>query len=103
MNRYIENLKSFLAEQTPCFGYDGAESLMEMLYYYYTVANPIDNAVICCQFKELNDILRRLTVEENDGIFDVVSDLCTAHERQAFLEGICVGLRLFTELSDLPE
>ena len=45
MNRYIENLKSFLAEQTSNYTYDDAGSLLEMLYYYYTASNPVDNAV----------------------------------------------------------
>ena len=100
MNPYIENLKAFLAEQTPCYGYDDAESILEMLYYYYTVANPVDNAVIRCQFKDLNDILKRLTYEENEAVFARTGDLCVSHERQAFLDGIQVGMRLFVELQN---
>ncbi len=103
MNCYIESLKSFLAEQTPCFGYDDANSILEMLYYYYTTANPVDSAVIRCQFKELNDILCRLTLKENDKVFSLACNLCVAYERQAFLEGIHVGMRLFTELSGLQD
>lgn len=101
-NRYIENLKSFLAERTPHFGYDDANSILEMLYYYYTVANPVDNAVIRCQFKELNDILCRLSYADNEAVFALAGSLCAAHERQAFLDGIHVGLRLAAELSGLP-
>jgi len=100
MNRYIENLKSFLAEQTPNFGYDDANSLLEMLYYYYTVANPVDNAVIRCQFKDLNDILCRLAINEQNAIFGIAGNLCVSHARQAFLEGIHVGARLAAELSN---
>lgn len=103
MNRYIENLKSFLKEQAPCFGYDDANSILQMLYYYYTVANPIDNAVVRCQFKALNDVLRRLPAAENEAVFSITCDLCAAHERQAFLDGIQVGVRIFQELGDLPE
>ena len=103
MNRYIESLKSFLAEQTPCYGYDDADSILEMLYYYYTVANPVDNAVIRCQFKELNDILCHLPLSENEAVFSLTGDLCVAHERQAFLDGIHIGMRLFSELNKLPE
>jgi len=99
LNCYIESLKSFLAEQTPCFGYNDANSILEMLYYYYTTANPVDSAVIRCQFKELNDILRSLSLKENDKVFSLACDLCAAYERQAFFEGIHVGMRLFTELS----
>lgn len=102
MNRYIENLKAYLAEQSPNYGYDDANSILEMLYYYYTVANPVDNTVILCQFKELNSILRHLPYSENEAIFSLTGNLCAAHERQAFLDGIHVGIRLFSELNGSP-
>ena len=101
MNRYIENLKSFLAEQTPNYIYDDADSLLEMLYYYYTTSNPVDNAVIRCQFKKLNDVLCHLSLNESEAVFSLTGDLCIAHERQAFLDGIHVGMRLFSELNEL--
>lgn len=100
MNRYIENLKSFLAQRSPDYGYEDANSLLEMLYYYYTANNPVDNAQIRCQFRDLDEILSKLTLAENDKVFLLASQLCIAHERQAFLEGIHVGLRLFQELSE---
>lgn len=103
MNRYIKSLKSFLAEQTPGFGYDDANSILEMLYYYYSLANPVDNAVIRCQFKELNDILKSLSWEDSELLFAVTGDLCVAHERQAFLDGLHVGLRLMEEIDTVEE
>lgn len=101
MNRYIENLKAFLAKQAPNFGYDDASSILEMLYYYYTLANPVDNAVIRCQLKELDDVLRKLPQEDMDAVFDLSSGLCAACERQAFIDGIQVGIRLYTELAEV--
>lgn len=82
--------------------YDDAHSLLEMLYYYYTAGNPVDNAVIRCQLKELNDVLSYLPLSENDAVFSFVVDLCITHERQAFLDGVHVGMRLFSELNELP-
>ena len=102
MNRYVEKLKSFLTEQAPNYIYTDAHSLLELLYYSYTASNPVDNAVIRCQFKELNDIMYRLSLAENDAVFSLVGDLCAAHERQAFLDGIQVGMQLFSELNELP-
>ncbi|MBQ8748230.1 MAG: hypothetical protein IJZ14_00230 [Oscillospiraceae bacterium] len=102
MNRYIENLKSFLAEQTPNYIYADANSLLEMLYYYYTTSNPVDNAIIRCQFKELNDVLCQLSLTQIDAVFSLVGDLCVSHERQAFLDGIYVGMQLFSALNELP-
>ena len=101
MNRYIKNLKSFLAEQSPHFHFDDANSILEMLYYYYSADNPVDSAVIRCQFKELNDILSQLSLKENDAVFASVCSLCVAHERHAFLDGIHIGMRLFQELRNL--
>lgn len=103
MNRYIENLKSFLAEQAPCFGYDDANSILEMLYYYYTDANPIDNAVIRCQFEGLDNVLSKLPLKDCDRVFSLAADLCISHARQAFSEGVNIGMRLFTELQNIQD
>lgn len=102
MNRYIQSLKSFLAEQAPAFVYDDANSILELLYYYDTEANPVDSAVIRCQFKALDGILSHLSWAENNEVFALTCSLCAAHTRQAFLDGVQVGLRLFAELSGLP-
>ena len=98
MNRYIEKLNLFLAEQTPCFGYDDANSILEMLYYFYTDSNPVDNAVIRCQFKDLDNVLSNLSWADCEQVFSLSVDLCISHARQAFLEGVHVGMRLYTEL-----
>lgn len=57
-----------------------------MLYYYYAEDNPIDSAMIRYWFKELDDRISRLSIEENNAIFSLTVGLCAAYERQAFLE-----------------
>ena len=99
MNKYIKKLNQFLEQQVPDYGFDDAQSLLEMLYCYYTQANPIDTAVIHCQFKELDDILSKLTLAENNAVFGLTCGVCAEYEKKAFLEGIHVGLRLFMELN----
>ena len=103
MNPYIQKLKVFLAEQSPNFKYDDTDSIMEMLCYYYCSANPVDNVVIRCQFKELGDIMRPMSLDESDALFSLVSNLCLSYERQAFLNGLSVGMCLFHELSTLED
>ena len=100
MNRYIENLKTFLTEQASCFAYDDANSVLEMLCYYYMDANPVDNGVIRCQFKEVDTVLSKLSWVECERVFSLVVDLCMSHTRQAFIDGVHVGMRLFTELQN---
>lgn len=100
MNRYIENLKSFLAEQSPNFGYTDAKSLLDALYYYYTEANPIDSTVIRCQFRELDNALSALSWADCNRVFSLAVDLCISHSRQSFCAGVQIGMRLFTELQN---
>lgn len=101
MNRYIENLKSFLSEQSPRYGNDDANSLLEMLCYYYTEHNPVDNGIIRCQFKELDTILSKLSFSDNNAVFHLTGTLCAAYEKQAFEGGIAVGWKLYTELNQI--
>ena len=99
MRKYIEKLNEFLSEQHPNFPHD-VDSLLGVLYYYYTEDNPIDNALIRCQFKELDDCLKSLSWEQHEMVFATICNLCSSFERQAFLNGIPVGVRLYQELSD---
>lgn len=101
MNPYVEKLKLHLLEQTPDYGYGDASSLLEMLYYYYTTANPINNESIHDHFNRLDNILTPLSWEENNAVFDLTCMLCSEYERRAFLEGVHVGVRLITELSEI--
>ena len=98
MNRYIESLKSFLAAQSPNYGYTDAKSILDALYYYYTDENPVDSAVIRCQFRDLDDALSKLSWAECERVFSLAVGLCISHSQQAFTDGVQVGMRLFTEL-----
>lgn len=74
------------------------DSVLELLCHYYTVANSIDNLVIRARLQELNGILQKLSIRENDAVCDLVMGLCDEYIRQAFLVGACTGARLVTEL-----
>lgn len=99
MDLYIQSLKKYLAENQPNYGWCDAATLLEMLYYYYTSDNPVDNDRIKKQFQQADQILCQLSLEDNNSIFLLTSDLCEEHAKQAFLSGIQVGMRLFTELA----
>ncbi len=101
MNPYVEKLKTHLMEQTQNYGYSNASSLLEMLYCFYTSENPIDSESIRARFESMDDILSALSLKENNEIFGLTCDLCMEYERRAFLEGLHVGVRLITELSEM--
>lgn len=76
----------------------GGESVLDMLYWHYMEHNHCDSQKIRKQF----DTLRKLVnfpSKEYDQVFYVVSDLCLEYGRQAFGDGIKLGVALFQELS----
>ena len=103
MNPYIEKLKTFLETKPPVLKFDDANTILDLLGYYYCVSNSVDNAIIHCQFRSLYDTLPKLTLEEFDAVFAITADLCLSYEKQAFMDGVLVGMQLFKELNGLPE
>lgn len=103
MNPYIEKLKTFLANKPPVLKFEDADTILELLCYYYCMANSVDNAMIHCQFRTLYDALPKLSLDEFDSVFAITADLCLSYEKQAFTDGVLVGMQLFEELRKLPE
>jgi len=100
MDKYVQRLKWYVMNLPEHYRYDDAGSLLDMLCYFYIENNPIEGAVIRCKFADLDEILSKLTLRENDEVFRLVCDLCTEHERRAFQDGIRLGIRLICELTD---
>lgn len=103
MNPYIEKLKAFLETKHPVLKFDDADTILELLCYYYCASNSVDNTIIHCQFHALYDTLPRLSLDEFDAVFAITADLCLSYEKQAFMDGVLVGMQLFKELYGFPE
>lgn len=78
------------------------QSLLEMIHYIYTTANPIDNEQIRAHFLSFDFLTAKLTFQEHDRVFDTVCDLCMELEKAAFSHGILVGITLMHELDTIP-
>ena len=74
------------------------QPVLEMLYTFYTEHNRYEGGETKAYYDELSDKLGDLSVESIDAILDIVSDLCRYHEREAFFEGVRLGVRLGHEL-----
>lgn len=103
MSIHITQVFDYL-EAHPLTKYEGEfDSLLEMLHYIYTAANPIVTDTIREGFRDVGHILQRLSVEEDDALHARICDLCLEHERLAFAHGITVGMYLMTEINMLPQ
>ena len=95
MEKLIEVLQQHFTQNPPDYG--DAESVLDMLFWYYTEYNQIDNEKIKTQFAKLRDYLN-LQPQEYDEVFYIVGDLCIEHSRLAFQEGMRLILALLQDL-----
>ena len=98
MHPYIDRLKEELDKNPPCYGYKNANSLLEMLYMWYTEWNPINSQQIQRDYLDLEAQFCGAPEKRVDDVLDVITRLCRNHEQLAFLEGLRVGIRLANEL-----
>lgn len=97
----LEKVKEYLHDQSVSFGTD-ADSFLELLYYAFTEYNTVESPEFKKEIDPLKEKLRGLsdTDEESDEYMDIVFSLCAAYERQGYMEGIKVGVRLMMELME---
>lgn len=95
MEQYIEVLNKYMEEQTVGEG----ESLLELLYYCFCIQNDLETREIRQNIQKMDDILKDLSLEDNDTLFDMVCDLCEKYQHEAFQTGLLVGFHLYKELA----
>ena len=99
MAEYIQALETYVASHKLNLG-DG-ESLLSLLYEAYEDVNRIDDAQIKADFAELYRLLNGMPLREMDWIINPVCALCRDHERNGFVHGVQVGIRLAQEIQDV--
>lgn len=95
MKRLAELLKRFVEENLPNSG--NAQDVADRLYWCYMERSRIDNDKTNACYAALREKVN-LPLREYDEVLYIVSDLCLEHGRQAFLEGLKVGMLLVQEM-----
>ena len=96
MERYIEKLRAYLAEQK--LPDESPQSILSMLYEAYNEINLMDDDKVKQDFHELYELMNGMPLREMDQIVYPVCTLCRDHERSGFIHGVLVGMRLAEEL-----
>ena len=101
----MKKMRSYLAEH-PVDYHGDVDSLLELLYHFFTEYEPVENEELRRQFTELEHQLMKSLVIMGDSCRDtveslmtIVSSVCAECERAAFMEGVKVGARLILELT----
>ena len=74
------------------------ETVLDQLYQAYAESHESDPSEIRDGFKELEDFLCNLPLEDNNAVFNLCCRLCSAYEHKAFIDGMQYGAYLLKEL-----
>lgn len=92
LNAYIESHPLDLGD---C----DCKTVLDQLYQTYAESHESDPQDISDGFKELEELLCVLPLDDNNAVFNLCCRLCSAYERKAFLDGLQYGAHLISELS----
>ena len=99
MNPYLEQFRKYREVHQPNYGSEDVNTLLDFLWSTHTYLNPLDNERTRQLLGKLDPISHKLSWDESNLLIDTVCELCMEYERQAFLEGIHIGVRLMDELN----
>ena len=100
MNDIAKRLKAYIEAHPLDLGDDDCETVLNQLYQAYAESHESDPPEISNGFKELEEFLCVLPLDDNNAVFNLCCRLCTVYERKAFLVGLQYGAHLMNELSN---
>ncbi len=79
-------------------GESDCETVMEQIFQAYAEFHESDPVEIRENFKELGEILNKLSLDDNNAVFGLTCRISIATEKKAFLDGLQYGAQLMQEL-----
>ena len=98
MDKIAQQLKAYIDTHPFDSGDSDCETVLDQLYQAYAESHESDPPEIRDSFKELDELLGALPLDDNNAVFNLCWRLCTAYERKAFVAGLQYGAHLISEL-----
>ena len=98
MDNIAKRLKAYVDKHPFDSGDSDCETVLDQLYQAYAESHESDPPEIREGFKELDMLLEQLSLNDNNAVWNLCCQLCTAYERKAFLDGLQCGAHLMNEL-----
>ena len=98
MDSIAQRLKDYIDSHPFDPGDSDCETVLDQLYQAYQESHESDSPEIREGFKELDELLCALPLDDNNTVFNLCCRLCTAYEHKAFLDGVQYGAHLMMEL-----
>ena len=99
MNEIAKRLNAYITAHPFDSGDSDCETVLDQLYQVYTESHESDPPEIRDGFKELDTLLEHLPLDDNNAVWNLCCQLCTAYERKAFLDGLQYGAHLIKEMN----
>ena len=98
MDNIAQQLKAYIDTHPLDLGEGDCETVLDQLYQAYAESHESDPPEISNGFKELEEFLCTLPLEDNNAVFNLCCRLCTTYEHKAFFDGLQYGAWLMKEL-----
>lgn len=98
MQPFLELLKRCVESNSFDTGDPDNPAVLDQLYRAYSESHESNPQEIGDGFKELEEYLCVLPLDNNNAVFNLCCRLCSAYERKAFLDGLQYGAELMLEL-----
>ena len=98
MDNIAQRLEAYIETHPFDPGNSNCETVLDQLYQAYAESHESDPPEINEGFKELEEFLCNLPLEDNNAVFNLCCQLCTAYEHKAFVDGLQYGAHLMREL-----
>ena len=98
MNDIAKRLNTYIEAHPFDSGNSNCDTVLDQLYQAYIESHDTDPPEISNGFKELEEYLCVLPLDNNNAVFNLCCRLCSAYERKAFLDGLQCGAHLILEM-----
>ena len=98
MDKIAKRLKAYIETYPFDPGDSDCETILDQLYQAYAESHESDPTEIRDGFKELDKFLEGISLDDNNAVWNLCCQLCTAYEHKAFLDGLRYGAYLMHEL-----
>lgn len=99
MKDIAHRLNAYIQSHPLDLGDSDCKTVLDQLYQAYAESHESDPPEISDGFKELEDFLCVLPLDDNNAVFNLCCRLCSAYERKAFIDGIQYGTNVILEIT----
>ena len=101
MDKIAKWLKAYIDAHPFDPGDSDCKTVLDQLYQVYEESHESDPTEIRDGFKELDKFLEGLSLDDNNAVWNLCCQICTAYEHKAFIDGLLYGAFLMREVFGL--